>query len=240
MNGSTQETTTRVLVLAGDPELGEAVRRELAGAGFAADVTRDPSEARRLAGARCHDAFLVDTSIPDGAAYRLVAELREAGREEPVLLLSAPHAAEDLLAVQRGWGDFQPVVREGLHDAPRVVTALLRHERPDAARRLHYGGIALDRLERRACVNGEEIRVTPAEWDVLEHLLSHAEHLVERATLELAVWGPDPDLSSNALDVHIGHLRRKLRRAECTARIETVRGRGYLLRMRPDARETAA
>ena len=240
MNGSSDSTGARVLVFASDTELAEAMSQELAEAGFGVDIAHDPAEARRRAEQRCHEAFVVDTSIPGGAAYRLVADLRAGGRDEPVLLLSAPHAPEDLLAVQRGWGDFQPVVREGLHDAPRVVQALLRHEQPDAARRLHYAGIALDRLERRACVNGDEVRLTPAEWDVLEHLLSHAEHLAERGTLQQAVWGPDSDLNSNALDVHIGHLRRKLRRADCLARIETVRGRGYLLRLPCDARSDAA
>lgn len=80
-------------------------------------------------------------------------------------------------------------------------------------------------------MDGREIRLTPAEWDILDHLVSHAEHVVEREDLMRAVWGPDPDLSSNALDVHMGHLRKKLADAGYPDVIETIRGRGYLLRV---------
>lgn len=225
-----------VLVLIQDEALAEGLRTELETAGFALDVTTDAERAEQHAARRCHEAFVVDVSIPEGAGYRFAAGLRELGRDEPILLLSAPHAGEDMLPVQRGWGDFQPVVWEGLHDAPQALQALLRHEQPRAARRLHYAGITLDRVERRLCVDGLEIRLTPAEWDILDHLVCHAEHVVERDDLMRAVWGPEPDLNSNALDVHIGHLRKKLAEAGHPDVIETIRGRGYLLR---EARRTA-
>lgn len=225
------EGRPQVLVLVGDMGLADGLRTGLESAGFAPEVTSDPDHARQRASMRCHRAYVVDVSIPDGAGYRLVARLREDGRDKPVLMLSAPNDAEDMLPVQRGWADFRPVVREGLHDAPRALQALLRHERPRTARRLHYAAIALDRVERRLCVDGSEVRLTPAEWDILEHLVLHAEHVVEREDLLRAVWGPDPDLSSNALDVHMGHLRKKLAGAGYDDVIETIRGRGYMLRV---------
>lgn len=228
---STSSGGPPILILAADEGLAEGLRAELEAAGFVTDVTTDPDRAGQWSERRCPQAYVVDVSIPEGAGYRFVAELRATGHDEPVLLLSAPYAGEDMLPVQRGWADFQPVTREGLHDAPQALQALLRHEQPRVARRLHYAGITLDRVERRLCVDGQEIRVTPAEWDILDHLLVHAEHVVERADLMDAVWGPDPDLSSNALDVHIGHLRGKLADAGCDDVIETIRGRGYMLRV---------
>lgn len=221
-----------VLILVRDDGLAESLRHELESAGFAPDITADPRRAEQRASRGCHEAYVVDVSIPEGAGYRFAASLREVGHDEPILLLSAPHVGEDMLAVQRGWADFQPVVREGLHDAPRALRALLRHERPRTARRLHYAGITLDRVERRLCVDGNEIRLTPAEWDLLDHLVLHAEHVVERVDLMKAVWGPDPDLNSNALDVHMGHVREKLAGAGYDDVIETIRGRGYMLRVR--------
>lgn len=229
-----------VLVLAGDRALAEALESELSEAGFRLDLTTDVAQAQRRASCQCHGAFIVDVSLAEGAGYRFVADLREAGRHEPVLLLSAPYAPDDMLSVQRGWPDWQPVVREGLHDAPQVLRALLRHEQPNVARRLHYAGISLDRVERRVCVDGREVRLTPAEWDILEQLLLHAEHVVERQTLMTAVWGPAPDLQSNALDVHVGHLRRKLAEAGREGVVETLRGQGYMLRVQDDGDEQAA
>lgn len=240
MAPGTSDSRRRVLLLAADRGLGEALEVELIEAGFELDLTTDLEQARERASLRCHGAYVVDASLPGGAGYRFVAELREEGRQEPVLLLSAPHAPEDMLSVQRGWPDWQPVVREGLHDAPEVLWALLRHEQPNVARRLHYAGISLDRVERRVCVAGDEIRLTPAEWDILENLLMNAEHVVEREDLIRAIWGPDPDLSSNALNVHMGHLRRKLGDAGFDDVIETLRGRGYMLRFPQERDDTAA
>ncbi|MGK7312879.1 MAG: response regulator transcription factor [Candidatus Longimicrobiales bacterium M2_2A_002] len=220
-----------VLVLVNDASLAEELTSELESAGFAPDVATSLDLALEQASQSGHEAYVVDVALPDGAGYRFAARLREAGHDEPILLLSAPHAGEDLLPVQRGWAGFQPAVWEGLHDAPQALRALLRHEQPRTARRLHYAGITLDRVERRLCVNGREIRLTPAEWDILDHLVSHAEHVVEREDLMRAVWGPEPDLSSNALDVHMGHLRKKLAGAGHADVIETIRGRGYMLRV---------
>jgi DNA-binding response OmpR family regulator len=230
----------RVLVVARDTGLGEGVRSELERAGLEVDVVDDVQEGHQRAGTGCYAAYSVDVSLPDGDGYRFVAGLRAAGHDQPVLLLGAPHGQEDMLAVQRGWPDWEPVVRQGLHDVPRALRALIRHEQIDAARRLRYRGISLDRLERRMCVDGAEVRITPVEWDILEHLLLNAEHVVARETLVAVVWGPDSDLQSNALDVHMGHLRRKLEGAGLRGVIETIRGRGYMLRVAQAADHEAA
>jgi DNA-binding response OmpR family regulator len=221
----------RVLVLARDTGLGEGLRSELERAGLEVELVDDVEEGHQRAGTGGYTAYAVDVSLPDGDGYRFVAGLRAAGHDQPVLLLGAPHGHEDMLSVQRGWPDWEPVVRQGLHDVPRALRALIRHEQIDAARRLRYGGISLDRLERRMCVDGAEVRITPVEWGILEHLLLNAEHTVTRETLIAVVWGPDSDLQSNALDVHIGHLRRKLECAGLDGVIETIRGRGYMLRV---------
>lgn len=235
---STQQGT--VLVLALDTGLGEGVRNELEQAGLVVDMVSDMEQAMHRAASLDHVAYAVDTTLSGGAAYRFVAALREAGHEQPVLFLAAPHAQEDMLAVQRGWPDWEPVVREGLHDVPRALRALIRHERPDMSRRLRYAAIVLDRLERRVCIGGSEITVTPVEWSILEHLVLNAEHVLQRADLVVAVWGPDPDLRSNALEVHMGHVRRKLSDAGLNGVIETIRGRGYMLRIRETEEDDAA
>lgn len=219
-----------VLLLTGDEGLGSAVRQELERSGLGATVLDSLAEALDRCREGCFDVAIVDLGLPDGTGFRFVAELRESGRDTPVLLLSAPHAPEDLLTVQRGWPGWQPAVREGLHDVPTILEALLRHERPDSARRLRYAGLTLDRFERRACAEGEEVHLTPAEIGILEQLLLNAEHLVTREALVEALWGLESEPGSNALDVHLGHLRKKLRAYEDVVRIETVRGRGYVLK----------
>ncbi|HKJ91535.1 MAG TPA: response regulator transcription factor [Longimicrobiales bacterium] len=218
----------RVLVLA-DRNLSDVVGSELGADGFEVAVFSDPAKASTEAERGCYDAFVVDVTLPDGAGHAFVAALRAGERSEPVLLLSGPEPPEDLLPVQRRWPDWPASAAPGVHDAPTALQALIRHERLRTVRRLRYVGITVDRMERRVCVDGAEMRVTPAEYGILECLLLHAEHVVPRADLIDAVWGPDPDLSSNALDVHIGHLRQKLAGAGRCDCIETVRRRGYML-----------
>jgi len=219
-----------VLVLAGDSGLALAVGEELEANELSVTVVSRVDDALERCRDRCFDAVVVDLGLPDGSGFRFVAELRQDGQETPVLLLSAPYAPEDLLIVQRAWSGWQPAMREGLHDIPTILHALLRHERPDSARRLRYAGFALDRFERRACVDGEEVHLTPAEFGILEQLLLNAEHLVTRGALVASVWGSESKPGSNALDVHLGHVRRKLRAYDTVVGIETVRGRGYVLK----------
>lgn len=227
------------MVLAGDPDLRSSVRDELERNELSPTVVSRLEEAIDRCGECCFDAAVVDLGLPEGAGYRFVAELRADGKDTPVLLLSAPHAPEDLLTVQRGWPGWQPAVREGLHDISSILHALLRHERPDSARRLRYAGITLDRFERRVCIDGEEVSLTPAEFGILEQLLLNAEHLVTREALVAAVWGAESEPGSNALDVHLGHVRKKLR-AQDDVGIDTVRGRGYVLKRRTQADGTSA
>lgn len=229
-----------VLVLAGDKALATAVVQELERSDLTATVVPDAADALEECRQRCFDAVVVDLGLPAGSGYRFVAELRESGNDTPVLLLSAPHAPEDLLTVQRGWPDWQPALREGLHDVPNVLHALLRHERPDSARRLRYAGVTLDRFERRVFVAGHEVPLTPAEFGILEQLLQNAEHLVTREALLEAVWGPESEPGSNALDVHVGHLRRKLRTQNDVVGVDTIRGRGYVLKRRKTSTDSSA
>lgn len=233
-------TPNRVLVLAGDVGLGEGVRSELEQAGLAVEVVEDLQAGQLRALDDGYIAYAVDVSLPHGDGYRFIAHLRAAGREQPILLLGAPHGNEDMLAVQRGWPDWEPVVRQGLHDVPRALRALLRHEHLDAARRLRYSAIVLDRLERRVYADGAEVHVTPVEWGVLEYLVLNAEHVVGRDHLITTVWGQEADIQSNALDVHVGHLRRKLAEVGCEGMIETIRGRGYMLRAADSEDDEAA
>ncbi|NIR61397.1 MAG: response regulator transcription factor, partial [Gammaproteobacteria bacterium] len=203
-----------MLILAGDPGLGSAVCEELDRYHvWGTAVTSVEAAHERLREGR-YAAIVVDLCLSDGAGYRFVADLRAAGGIQPVLLLSAPDAPEDLLGVQRAPPGAQPAVREGLHDVPHVLQALLRHERSDSARRLRYAGLLLDRFERRACVDGIEVALTPAEFAILEQLVLNAEHLVTREALLAAVWREEQDPASNALAVHLCHVRKKLRRRE--------------------------
>jgi two-component system, OmpR family, response regulator YxdJ len=90
------------------------------------------------------------------------------------------------------------------------------------------------------CVGGAKIDVTPVEWSTLEQLVLNAEHVVLRERLMAAVWGPASDLNSNALDVHNGHVRKQLAAVGLADVIETIRGRGYMLRLQAASDPQAA
>ena len=104
----------------------------------------------------------------------------------------------------------------------------------EAGEVLRRGQLRLDRLQHRVWLSDAEIVLTPNEYRILEFILLRGDEIVNREEIRLAVWGPDTSLS-NTVDVHIGHLRRKLLQHAGTHMIHTVRGRGYVFHdIQPD------
>lgn len=99
----------------------------------------------------------------------------------------------------------------------------------DAGEVLTRGTLRIDRLQHRVWYSEAEVFLTPNEYRILEFMVLHGDEIVTRDELRLAIWGPDSSLS-NTVDVHIGHLRRKLFQGAGAHLIHTVRGRGYVLR----------
>ncbi|WP_085316317.1 response regulator transcription factor [Derxia lacustris] len=211
-----------LLLLEDDPLLGEALRDFLRGDGHTVDWLTRLSQARAALPAP-YDALLVDWQLPDGSGLDWIRGLRAAGNATPILLLTArDRIPERIEGLDAGADDYlvKPFAPEEL--AARVRAAARRGVGQPTAR-LVAGPVSLDPAARRAWLGETELNLTAREWALLEALARRAGRVVPRADLEQMLWGFDGELSSNAVEVHLSNLRKKIGRDT----IETVRGLGY-------------
>jgi two-component system, OmpR family, response regulator MprA len=219
----------RVLIVDDDRLLVPLLERGLAYEGF--DVRSARSGAEALATARVEpiDVVLLDIGMPDRDGFAVLAELRRTS-DVPVLMLTARDEVTDKVgALDSGADDYvaKPFVFDEL---VARIRAVLRRRGADALDRISYQDVCLDLGSREVLRAGRRIELTVIEFDLLTHLVRNARRVETREALLRAVWGYEAQLDSNVVEVHIGHLRRKLGEPGL---IHTVRGVGYQLRAQP-------
>ncbi len=220
-----------ILVVDDDAGLRKALRRVLVSQGFDVEVADGGTEALARLGASSFDLVVLDVMMPGHDGIEICERLRAAGDRLPVLMLTARDAVRDRVAgLEAGADDYlvKPFANEEL---VARVRALLRRAQGDSEA-IGFADLELDLLTRDARRGGREIELTPIEFDLLEFLLRHPRQVLSRGLIYERVWGYDASLSSNSLDVFVGHLRRKLEAGGERRLIHTVRGVGFTLRER--------
>jgi two-component system OmpR family response regulator len=212
----------RLLLLEDDAILGEGLRDYLRTEGHVVDWFASLRDVQAVAG-EPYDAWLVDWQLPDGSGLQWLAQRRQAGERTPAFMLTARDALADrVLGLDSGADDYlvKPV------DPAELAARLRVLQRRGAAPALdlrRLGDVELDLAARSASVAGRRVELTAREWALVEALLRRAGRIVPKADLERLLLGADADVQSNALEVHVSSVRRKLGRDV----IETVRGLGY-------------
>jgi two-component system response regulator MprA len=220
-----------ILVVDDDAGLRKALRRVLASQGFEVELAADGDEALDRVRARSFDLVVLDVMMPGGDGLEVCERLRAHGNEIPVLMLTARDAIRDRVAgLEAGADDYlvKPFANEEL---VARVRALLRRAGA-GTEMLAFADLELDLLTRDARRAGREIQLSPIEFELLEFFLRHPRQVLSRGLIYERVWGYDVSLSSNSLDVFVGHLRRKLEADGERRLIQTVRGVGFTLRER--------
>jgi DNA-binding response OmpR family regulator len=219
----------RLLVVEDEPRISEIIKAALERAEFAVDTVRLRADAREALANTPYDAAILDLGLPDGDGLKLLAELRPDGNRIPILILTARDAVEQrVLGLDAGADDYL-VKPFAMSELIARTKALLR--RPGAAlgTTLKAGNIVFDTIGRDVSVAGIPLQLLRREAAILEHLLRRQGRVVPKSVLEEKLYGIDEELESNAVPVHVHHLRRKLQDAAASAEIHTVRGVGYLL-----------
>jgi two-component system, OmpR family, response regulator len=217
----------RLLLLEDDTTLGEGLRDWLRGESHVVDWFTTLREVR-AAHQEPYDALLVDWQLPDGSGLDWVATLRRRGDTTPVLMLTARDLLSDRVRGLDGGADDYLVKPFAPEELDARLRAVIRRSAGAGTARLHIGGVELDLTARAVFVAGARAELTAREWALLEALALRPGRIVAKPDLQSLVLGLDSELSSNALEVHVSALRRKLGREL----IETVRGMGY--RLTPD------
>ena len=219
----------RLLIMEDEARIAEIVRTALLRDGFAIDVFGLCADAREALATTSYDAAILDLGLPDGDGLRLLKELRGNGNTLPVLVLTARDAVEHRVAGLDAGADDYLIKPFAMAELVARTKALLRRPGGALGTTLKSGNLILDTIGRDVRIDAKGLVLTRRETAILEHLMRRAGRVVPKAVLEEKLYGLDDELESNAIPVHVHHLRRKLIDHGATAEIHTVRGVGYLL-----------
>jgi len=218
----------RVLVVDDEPAVRAALERALRLEGYDVELAADGSEALHRLSLGAPDAVVLDVMMPNVDGLEVCRRLRETGDRTPVLMLTARDAVEDRVAgLDAGADDYlvKPFALEELHARLR---ALLRRtvENGDGST-FRFADLTMDTRTRDVRRGDRALELTRTEFNLLELFLRNPRQVLTRSLIFDRVWGYDFGPSSNALEVYVGYLRRKLGEPRL---IHTVRGVGYVLR----------
>ena len=225
----------RILLAEDDPMIGASVRRGLAQDGFAVDWVEDGRAAQLALAEHVHDALLLDLGLPRLGGIELLSAMRRDGDSRPVLIMTARDAIADRVAGLDAGADDYLVKPFDLNELAARLRALLRRETGRAAPILVYGDIELNPATRELRLGGVPVDLSPREFALLAALLARPGAILSRTQLEEKLYGWDDAVESNAVEVHIHSLRKKLG-ADV---IRNVRGVGWML-VKPQGRMVSA
>jgi len=215
----------RILLVEDDPLLGDGLAAGLRQHGFAVDWLKDGEAAlAALAGER-FDVMVLDLGLPKRSGMEVLRRIRADGLALPVLILTARDATADKIAGLDGGADDYLVKPVDLDELAARVRALLRRASGRAEPALRHGALVLDPAAHRVEIDGREVELSAREFAVLHALLANAGRVMSRSQLEQSIYGWNEEPDSNALEVHIHHLRRKFG----ADLIRTLRGVGYTI-----------
>lgn len=213
----------RILLIEDDAMIGKAVRRGLADAGFAVDWVTDGRAAELALSNGVYDLAVLDLGLPKKDGMAILASLRNMGNAMPVLIASARDTVRDRIAGLEAGADDYVLKPFDLDELVARVRALLRRNAGSGSPQLKFGSLALDPLRKVVTQGGTTIDLSAKEFAVLEALMQRPGAVLSRAQLEESVYGWGDEVGSNAIEVHLHHLRKKLGAAV----IKNVRGVGY-------------
>ncbi|NGN68241.1 response regulator transcription factor [Streptomyces sp. A7024] len=215
----------RLLIVEDEKRLATSLAKGLTAEGFAVDLAHDGREGLHLATEAEYDLIILDIMLPLLNGYRVLATLRAAGDETPVLMLTAKDGEYDEAeGLDTGADDYLTKPFSYVVLLARI-RALLRRRGRTASPVLRAGDLAVDTAARRVHRGDEEVVLTAKEFAVLEHLVQRPGEVVSKADILEHVWDFAYDGDPNIVEVYISALRRKLG----SRLIQTVRGAGYRL-----------
>ena len=213
----------RLLLVEDDALIGEGVRTGLKLAGFTVDWVNDGQSAGLAVANGVYDALVLDLGLPRKDGLSLLRELRAKGNRIPVLVLTARDAVQDRVRGLDSGADDYLMKPFDLDELTARVRALLRRRAGRADTLIQHGALLLDPVSRRVEYKGRPVHLSPREFALLHALLERPGAVLSREQLEERLYGWNEEVASNAVEVHLHNLRRKLD----AGIIRNVRGAGY-------------
>lgn len=215
----------RILLVEDDALLGDALQAGLRQAGFAVDWLRDGSAADAALRVESFAAVVLDLGLPKLAGFEVLRMLRSRDDRTPVLILTARDAVDDRVKGLDTGADDYVVKPIAIAELAARLRALVRRSQGGAGGALRVGELEIDPAARSVNLAGVPVELQPREFAVLLELVLNAGRVLTRTQLESRLYEWGDALESNAIEVHVHHLRRKL----APSLIRTVRGVGYMV-----------
>jgi len=222
----------KILIVEDEPKTGDYLRQGLAEAGFVVDLARDGLDGLHLAQSGEYDLIVLDVMLPRLDGWGVLETLRRAGREMPVLFLTARDQVEDRVRGLELGADDYLVKPFAFSELLARVRTLLRRGRSKEPEVLRAADLELDLLRRRVLRAGQRIDLTAKEFALLELLLRRQGEVLPRSLIASQVWDMNFDSDTNVIEVAVRRLRAKVDEPFEPKLIRTVRGMGYVLEAR--------
>jgi len=225
----------RVLVVEDEKKLAGFIRRALKEDGHAVDVCNDGDTGMHRATSETYDAVILDLMLPGRGGLEILRSIREKGRSEPVLILTARDSLQDrVTGLDRGADDYltKPFALDELRAR---VRALLRRGKGGVSTVLKFSDLSMDLVERTMVRGKRSIELTPREFSLMEYFLRNPRRVLTRTSIAEHVWDYNFDWQSNVVDVFVNGVRRKTEEKGEPRLIHTLRGVGYVLKEADDA-----
>lgn len=219
----------RVLLVEDDALLGDGICVGLAQAGFAVDWVNDGREAELAVSGQAYDAVILDLGLPRVPGLDVLRRARNAKNPVPILILTARDTVPDRIAGLDAGADDYLVKPFDLGELQARLRALVRRAHGQVEAVITHGALRLDPVAHGVSFEGRTVELSAREFAVLQELLRNPGRVLSRASLEEKIYGWGEEIESNAIEVYVHHLRRKLK----PHLIRTVRGVGYMMAKAP-------
>jgi len=222
----------RILVVEDEKKIAIFIRRGLKEEGYAVDTAYDGEQGHFMATTQEYDLIILDLMLPKMDGLTLCRKLRSEKNLSPILMLTAKDTVRDKVSGLDAGADDYLTKPFAFEEFLARVRSLLRKRESGAPTKLTAGELTLDLVTHKVFREGKEIELTGKEYALLEYLMRNAGSVVTRTMISDHVWDMNFESFTNVIDVYVNYLRKKIDQGYGKKLIQTVRGRGYILKIK--------